>query len=446
MITIDTIEQWIQEIGENPTWESIAESEEMFLLEEDYGLASSVGEAQGEAPKSPFNEAGLLPVMLIRQGWSRNYRLGYNEKNEIIKIGRYYTAEAIASLAPFLAEKSACYIDHPSWDSPPRGMERWAAEIEKSEIKDVSGRKTAYAELRMVPTPSGKWMREVIEAFPAKVAMSLVSSVTAKRGKVAGREADIIQAITNIESNDFVRYGGIPGAGVRRGKESLDATGGHDKKIEKDSEGRVISYEIKGRKFYPSVSTSESFDGHELPTQPKEVEVADTKPTNVFELLAQFPELMQEHEQRVRSNFEKDNKAVQEVATLKADKSVLETKVTALEAERVDLKAKLDRLETEKALTDRKARVHALLAEADLNMTDAVQVSPVFLESLYAQNDEAKIKAMIDDRKVLVFSRASTGNGERKVEGAKTKTEASKEKVPMTNEQGLNLLTTGMVN
>lgn len=446
MMQSETYEQFIESVGDTPVWESISDSTETFVLEEDLGYGGYIAEADSG---SPFNSEGLLPVLLIRQGWSKNKRWSYDEKGTPIEVGRYYTPEAIKSLVPFLGYRTAVNIDHEMPWGPPRGMRDWAAEIKKSEVKELSGKMAALAELELLGVGPTAWIKEVIERFPSKIGMSTMANVTAKRGKVAGREADIVQVFNDMISNDFVRYPGIEGAGIRRSRESFDSNGIRDLKIEKDSEGRIHFYEWKGRKFYLS---SESFNHEPMVrnTSNEEDDESVEKPTvseavisNIYELRAKFPELVDQALKTAREDWERDNKAIKEVETLKAENTDLKTKVTTLETERNTLKTELDNVKTARLVADRKEKVRTLLAEAKLDINDPVHVSEVFLEMLDAQGDEAKVKAMIEDRKVIVFTRDGVGNGERKVESPKTTTAPKTEPKPMTLEQELEVLQYG---
>lgn len=73
----------------------------------------------------------------------------------------------------------------------------------------------------------------------------------------------------------------------------------------------------------------------------------------------------------------------------------------ALQEENKALKAQLAEIAARQKLAERKERIAAQLKEAGLDIGNAAHCSPVFLESLEI-DDEAKRKALIEDRKALV--------------------------------------------
>jgi hypothetical protein len=116
---------------------------------------------------------------------------------------------------------------------------------------------------------------------------------------------------------------------------------------------------------------------------------------------------------RLQAELDRSVKLVQErdasLVAVTKERDELKTGAAALAAENKTLKAQADQFAAEKAIAARRGLVESKLKEHGFNVADKAVVTPVFMESLIAEPDDARREALIKDRKTLVEAAGKAG-------------------------------------
>jgi cation transport regulator len=193
---------------EEGNWTKKKDTEELEIepanLTETITISQNLSEAE-------FNDTTKTAVVTaIVEGWSLNYTDGKQ---------RFYSPSAVSDVAELLNSSRKLYIDHSKTAN--RSMKEWTATCNKSWEEVVNEKKVAKAEIDFTENPNTIWLFSEAKKHPSEIGLSIDGRGELRLGKVAGKDAAIVESVKQLNSLDFVT---VPAAGgkVERVFASID--------------------------------------------------------------------------------------------------------------------------------------------------------------------------------------------------------------------------------
>ncbi len=150
------------------------------------------------------DEAKTATVNIIKEGWSKNFTDGKQ---------RYYTGQAVTAISELLKTSRKMYLTHSKTNDD--RMEKWTATCSESWIEDEGGKKVCKAKIDFTENPATVWIYHAAKKYPEEVGLSIDGSGRIRTGKVAGKDAAIVEDIMSLKSTDFVSNAAAGGGVVR---------------------------------------------------------------------------------------------------------------------------------------------------------------------------------------------------------------------------------------
>jgi len=331
----------------------------------------------------------LLELKLIQKGWSKN--------------GYFYSKNVAESVAKITKKQNRMkmFMNHGfGWFG--RGLEEWAATLEKTSSKDGA----SYGVARMTENPKTAWLYQEAEKDPTQIGASISARakirdfdakedkiLTAEDGfKALHKEQDkyVVEEIVFMESTDFVTYAAAGGG------------------IEQVLAGEGYIDPITALKNL-QISHDNLMETLNKLTQEK------TMTLTLTELEKDHPELVEAIRTKALAEQKEDKSLEEKIEALEADVTSLQEKVTEAETERDNLQVKNDNYKVKEDLDKKKLQVESLIKEADL---PEEAITEVFKKTLINCGSEEEMKEHIADRATLVDGTSGevAGNGPRKKE------------------------------
>lgn len=198
------------EKDEDGNWVKKKETEELELESTNLTEAVTINISQSLS-EAEFNEDTKTAIVTaIVEGWSLNFTDGKQ---------RFYSPSAVADVAELLNSSRKLYLDHSKTAN--RSMREWTATCNKSWVETVGEKKVAKAEIDFTENPNTIWLFTESKKHPSEIGLSIDGRGELRLGKVAGKDAAIIESIKQLNSLDFVT---VPAAGgkVERVFASID--------------------------------------------------------------------------------------------------------------------------------------------------------------------------------------------------------------------------------
>lgn len=174
--------KWIKESVEmeNSRWYESCDAD-VTLLEE--------AAVEGQPAKVP-----RLLVTVIREGFSANTYEPFNSRRH--KYHRFYTPQAVADVAGLIEGKSA-YVGPVDSHGGPRTLKDSVVGVfENARVEESEGRKVARAEIAIYP--DHKWIAERARLNPRSFGPSIEANGNVVKGSMEGRDAAIVETVTEV--------------------------------------------------------------------------------------------------------------------------------------------------------------------------------------------------------------------------------------------------------
>ena len=177
----------------NTRWYEACEAGDVTLLEE----------AAPDGTKVP-----RLLVTVIREGFSANFHQPFNTRRH--KYRRYYTAQAVADVAEAINGKSA-YVGDPTQHGAPKTLRDSVVGVfENGRVEEADGRKLARSEIKIYPDQM--WIADRARVNPRAFGPSIEADGDVVRGIKEGRDAAIVESVTEISGALLVENPAAGGA------------------------------------------------------------------------------------------------------------------------------------------------------------------------------------------------------------------------------------------